>query len=646
MRRPKSDSFLNFLIRSVYKPLNNKLTPRWYVLLVDLFSVVLSYCVALYIRHNLDYEQSINKLFGHFPEFLLSVSVYLAVFFIFKSYSSSVRFVGLKDLFRLFVASSFGIVIQLLISSVDLFFDLHFISVIESPFSILIIQYFVLLFLLIWSRIIFKRIFERLHYARLKERRVLIYGAGSLGQIAKNIYEGDTSKNVTVVSFVDDDERKSKKIISGVRVYTPNDALSKEFIDMYDVQEVVLAINTIARKRRREIVDNCLNLNLEVKQTPSVASWVNGELNVNQIKRVRIEDLLDRPQIVLEKDKLHKELDYKTVLVSGAAGSIGSEIVNQLTRYRPDKIIAVDQSETGLYDLERIILAKIENTNITFKAIIGDVSNIDKMNAVFNQEKPQVVYHAAAYKHVPLMENNPEEGVRVNVFGTQNMVDLAISNSVEKFVFVSTDKAVNPTNVMGATKRMAEIYVQSNDKSSKTKFITTRFGNVLGSNGSVIPLFREQIQKGGPITVTSEKITRYFMTIPEACQLVMEAGAMGEGGEIFVFDMGEPIKIIDLAKKMIRLSGLEIGVDIDIEIAGLRPGEKLYEELLNNAENTLPTHHPKILIGKTRDYQITEVNQGLDNLHSKNIPLDMVKVLKEIIPEFKSNNSEFEVLDK
>lgn len=646
MNNSPREGVINFLIKSVYKPLNEKLTPRWYVLVVDLLSVVLSYFGALFIRLNLDYDLSAKHFESNYPEFLLSVSVYLSVFYLFKSYSSSVRFVGLKDLFRLFVASSFGILVQMIISLIDLLFDLHFISIIGSPFSVLIIQYFILLFLLIWSRIIFKRIYETLHYSRFQEKKVIIYGSGSLGQIAKNIYEGDTSTNVKVVAFVDDDQKKSGTVISGVKVLSSDKVLNKVFLEQYQVGEVIIAIDTISAKRRRQMVDTCLSLSLEVKQTPSVKSWVNGELSVNQIKRVKIEDLLDRPQIVLEKDKLHRELDYKTVLVTGAAGSIGSEIVRQLTHYRPNKIIALDQSETGLYDLERHIISLLKNRDIEFNVLIADVSNESKLRSVFEKYKPQVVYHAAAYKHVPLMETFPEEAVRVNVLGTKNVTDLATKFNVEKFVFVSTDKAVNPTNVMGASKRLAEIYIQTKNDLSETKFITTRFGNVLGSNGSVIPLFREQIANGGPVTVTSEKITRYFMTIPEACQLVMEAGAMGDGGEIFVFDMGEPVKIIDLAKNMIRLSGLEVGKDIDIKIAGLRPGEKLYEELLNNEENTLPTHHPKILIGKTRSYNIKDVEEILNKLRLEESRVEKVRLLKDIIPEFKSNNSEFEELDR
>lgn len=646
MNNSPREGVINFLIKSVYKPLNERLTPRWYVLVVDLLSVVLSYFGALFIRLNLDYDLSAKHFKSNYPEFLLSASVYLSVFYLFKSYSSSVRFVGLKDLFRLFVASSLGILVQMIISLIDLLFDLHFISIIGSPFSVLIIQYFILLFLLIWSRIIFKRIYETLHYSRFQEKKVIIYGAGSLGQIAKNIYEGDTSSNVKVVAFVDDDEKKSGTVISGVKVLSSEKVLNKIFLEQYQVGEVIIAIDTISAKRRRQMVDTCLSLSLEVKQTPSVKSWVNGELSVNQIKRVKIEDLLDRPQIVLEKDKLHRELDYKTVLVTGAAGSIGSEIVRQLTHYRPNKIIALDQSETGLYDLERHIISLLKNRDIEFNVLIADVSNESKLRSVFEKYKPQVVYHAAAYKHVPLMETFPEEAVRVNVLGTKNVTDLATKFNVEKFVFVSTDKAVNPTNVMGASKRLAEIYIQTKNDLSETKFITTRFGNVLGSNGSVIPLFREQIANGGPVTVTSEKITRYFMTIPEACQLVMEAGAMGDGGEIFVFDMGEPVKIIDLAKNMIRLSGLEVGKDIDIKIAGLRPGEKLYEELLNNEENTLPTHHPKILIGKTRSYNINDVEAILNKLRMEESRVEKVRLLKDIIPEFKSNNSEFEELDR
>jgi FlaA1/EpsC-like NDP-sugar epimerase len=380
---------------------------------------------------------------------------------------------------------------------------------------------------------------------------------------------------------------------------------------------------------------------------PPVSSWINGELSFKQIKKINIEELLERDAIKLDEDNISKQVKNKTVLVSGAAGSIGSEIVRQLIKYKPSKIILLDQSESPLYEMEMELAEKCKKEQ--YEIVIGDVRNKDRMQNLFKTLKPQIVFHAAAYKHVPMMENNPSESIFTNVLGTKVMADLSVEFGVEKFVMISTDKAVNPTNVMGASKRVAEIYTQSLGKKSKTKFITTRFGNVLGSNGSVIPRFRQQIEKGGPITITHPDITRYFMTIPEACQLVLEAGAMGTGGEIFIFDMGSSVKIIDLAKKMIKLSGLTLDKDINIVVTGLRPGEKLFEELLNDKEKTMPTHHAQIMIAKVKEYDLDAVAKDIDALISmfgSQNNNEIVTKMKNIVPEYISNNSEYEKLDK
>ena len=357
--------------------------------------------------------------------------------------------------------------------------------------------------------------------------------------------------------------------------------------------------------------------------------------------------MLGREPIKLDNEKIKKQLSNKVVLVTGAAGSIGSEIVRQIVRFSPKKVILLDQAESPLYEIELELLEKTINCEI--EVVMGDIRNKDRMDNMFRTFLPEVIYHAAAYKHVPMMENNPSEAILTNVLGTKNMADLSVKYNVKEFVMVSTDKAVNPTNVMGASKRIAEIYIQSINKTSNTRFITTRFGNVLGSNGSVIPRFKKQIDKGGPITITHPEITRYFMTIPEACQLVLEAGAMGQGGEIFIFDMGKSVKIVDLAKKMIRLSGLTIDRDIQIIYTGLRPGEKLYEELLNDQENTLPTHHSQIMIAKVMEYNLEEVSEKINQLvamFDEQNNEKIVSKMKEIVPEFKSNNSIFEKLDK
>jgi FlaA1/EpsC-like NDP-sugar epimerase len=402
--------------------------------------------------------------------------------------------------------------------------------------------------------------------------------------------------------------------------------------------------------KKREIADAFLQHNVTIKNIPPIEHWINGELKMKQIKHIKIEDLLQREPIILDDNTVIKEHKDKVILVTGAAGSIGSEIARQLLHYPLSRIILLDQAETPLHELSlrfKNIFPEFESKAIV---LIGDVSNFERMDWLFRIYKPDIVYHAAAYKHVPMMEENPGEAVRVNVFGTRILADTAIRYGVRKFVMVSTDKAVNASNVMGATKRVAEIYTQSLNKiqSIGTRFTTTRFGNVLGSNGSVIPLFRNQIEEGGPITVTHPEITRFFMTIPEACQLVLEAGTMGNGGEIYIFDMGQPIKIVELARNMIRLSGLQPDIDIKIAFTGLRPGEKLYEELLNISENTLPTHHPRIMIAKVRqfDHEVISdyLNELRDILNTDN-NFSIVGCLKKIVPDYKSSNSIYESLD-
>jgi FlaA1/EpsC-like NDP-sugar epimerase len=432
-------------------------------------------------------------------------------------------------------------------------------------------------------------------------------------------------------------------------VYSLVEALDK-FVDNYEGLQVIMAINNIGLQAKRKISDVFLDRGVIVKTLPPVDKWVGGEFAINQIHNVKIEDLLGREEIQMNNKRISEEMNSQAILVTGAAGSIGSEIVRQLIAYFPAKIILVDQAESGLFDLEYELSGLIpSNTELVVK--VADVSDYQRMAYIFKTHKPGIVFHAAAYKHVPLMEKNPYEAVKINIIGTQVLAELAAENGVDKFVMVSTDKAVNPTNVMGATKRFAEMYTQSMNQLDgvRTKFIATRFGNVLGSNGSVIPLFKKQIERGGPVTVTHPEITRYFMTIPEACELVLEAATMGEGGEVFVFDMGESVKIVNLAKKMITLSGLRVDRDIEIKYTGLRPGEKLYEELLNNDENSLPTHHPKILIAKVNtptyafmEIQVAEMLQLLADGGNN----ELVAKIKQVIPEYKSNNSVFEKLDR
>jgi FlaA1/EpsC-like NDP-sugar epimerase len=474
--------------------------------------------------------------------------------------------------------------------------------------------------------------------------RIAIYGAGISGIITKRSLEKDQRMNYEIIGFFDDDAKLSGSRIEGETVF-PTSKLA-EVHKKEKIDQIIVAIQKPDADNVRLIVNTCLELNIAVKKVPSLKNWVNGEFSTNQISKVNIDDLLGRKPIVLNQENISNELKDQVVLVTGGAGSIGSGLIRQILSYEPKRLILLDQAESPAYELEQE-LKGTENFE-RLEVVIGDIRNFERMKKLFELLKPNWVFHAAAYKHVPLMEDNPSEAIRTNIFGTINLVDLSIQFNVHKFVMVSTDKAVNPTNVMGASKRIAEMIAQKTNQIGKTQFITTRFGNVLGSNGSVIPLFKKQIEQGGPITVTDERITRFFMTIPEACQLVLEAGVMGKGGEIFVFDMGDSVKIVDLAKNMIRLFGLELGKDIEIVFTGLRPGEKLYEELLNDAEKTIATHHPKIMKAMEREGELSLYNQIDDLIKHVNCESnhELVKRMKQIVPEFISNNSTFSELDK
>jgi FlaA1/EpsC-like NDP-sugar epimerase len=493
------------------------------------------------------------------------------------------------------------------------------------------------------SRFVIKLLYlESIKSTQVKEN-VLIYGAGTMGMITKRTIEVDTRNNQVAVGFIDNNNRLVGNRIDGLPIYSPDKIL--ELKQQLNITTLIISIRNPNTDQLKKVIENCLEAGIKVQKVPDPKTWVNGELSALQLVKIPIEDLLGRAPIALNQEKLHASLSEKTILVSGAAGSIGSGLVLELLRHHPKKIILLDQAESPLYDLENQ-LRQLE-TQTKLEVVIADVCSLNRMQKIFDVFRPEIIFHAAAYKHVPMMENNPSEAIHTNILGTKHLVDLACQYQVEKFIFISTDKAVNPTNVMGASKRIAEMYAQFKNQSGSTKFITTRFGNVLGSNGSVIPLFQKQIENGGPVTVTDERITRFFMTIPEACQLVLEAFTMGEGGEIFVFDMGESIKIIDLAKKMIQLSGLELNKDISIKITGMRPGEKLYEELLADEENTMATHHPKILIAKTRENssQLGQEIDALIALFDKQNNQEIVLKMKEIVPEFISQNSTYEKLD-
>lgn len=626
---------------------SNRFLSRWLVLAIDVIITIFSFLVATALRLNFKYEELHLDVFIYHFVFLLSIRV--ITFLYFKTYSGIIRHTSIEDAVLILKTIFTGTMVAAVISLTIRYF-LQVETLIYVPISILVIDFFICLFLLVSLRFMVKKFYESFINEFKPAVGVLIYGAGYSGLLTKNVIQNDRGINYQVLGFIDDNDSKVGKTIEGIRVFNLAEALDK-FVDTYEGLQVIMAIKNINIQAKRKISDVFLDRGVVVKTLPPVDKWVGGEFAINQIHNVKIEDLLGREEIQMNNKMISEEMNSKSILVTGAAGSIGSEIVRQLIAYFPSKIILVDQAESGLFDLEYELVGRIpSNTEIVVK--VADVSDINRMSYIFRTHKPSIVFHAAAYKHVPLMEKNPYEAVKINILGTRILADLAAENAVDKFVMVSTDKAVNPTNVMGATKRFAEMYTQSMNQldGMHTKFIATRFGNVLGSNGSVIPLFKKQIERGGPVTVTHPDITRYFMTIPEACELVLEAATMGEGGEVFVFDMGESVKIINLAKKMITLSGMRVDRDIEIKFTGLRPGEKLYEELLSTDENTLPTHHPKILIAKVNvpsySYMDIQMNLMQGVLEEGGNNNDLVSKIKEVIPEYKSNNSIFEKLDK
>lgn len=631
---------------SFIRKYSNRFLSRWLVLVFDLIIVIFSFSIATLLRMNFQLTEIDFSVFASQLIFVLGLR--LLAFLYFQSYAGIIRHTSIEDailILKAVFAGSFGAVLVSAVIRNTLGFE----HVFNLSASILIIDFFICLFWMVILRFFVKSFYESFINQFKPTIGVLIYGAGYTGMLTKNVFQTDRSTNYKILGFIDDNESKIGKTIEGIKVYSLPEVLDK-FVGSNDGLEVIMAINNMSAKSKRKISDIFLDRGVVVKALPPVDKWVEGEFAMNQIHNVKIEDLLGREVIQMNNKRIGEEISGKVILVTGAAGSIGSEIVRQLIAYFPAKLVLVDQAESALYDLEYELAGKVPS-NVQLYVNVADVSDTRRVSKIFKSHRPDIIFHAAAYKHVPLMENNPYEAIKTNVIGTRILAELAAEVGVEKFVMVSTDKAVNPTNVMGATKRLAEMYTQSMNQLEgvKTKFIATRFGNVLGSNGSVIPLFKKQIERGGPVTVTHPEITRYFMTIPEACELVLEAATMGQGGEVFVFDMGESVKIIDLAKKMITLSGLRVDKDIEIRYTGLRPGEKLYEELLNNDENTLPTHHPKILIAEvnTPSYAYMEVaTNDLNHLLSSGNNNSIVAKIKEIIPEYKSNNSVFETLDK
>jgi len=632
---------LNELTTSMFKIKNFSIVPKFIILLLDLGATVTALFIAILIQQNvalkaINWEHVVNSI-------LLILLVNSLVFTTTKSYTGIVRYTGVQDAVRIAVAVAISSFIVLVINTLALGY-----STILSLTTLVITLYTVFTFLFLISyRVLVKYLFAYAKNYKMKKKSVVIFGAGDTGVATQRVLENDGLSNIQIVAFIDDDKKKGSKNLNGAPIVTF--AAFKELANMQPIDELIIASYSLPTKRKNEIVDFCLDHDIKALSVPPYSKWAEGKFTSRQLQSIKIEDLLERDPIEINNNQIKSQIKGKRILVTGAAGSIGSEIVRQLIPYAPELIILCDQAETPLHTLE---LELIENgTRANCVSYLADITNKSRMESLFEEFKPQYVYHAAAYKHVPMMELCPTEAVRNNVVGVKLIADLSIKYNVDRFVMISTDKAVNPTNVMGASKRMAEMYVQALSKQENiaTKFITTRFGNVLGSNGSVIIRFKEQIEKGGPVTVTHPNITRYFMTIPEACQLVLEAGSMGNGGEIFVFDMGQPVAIADLAKKMIRLYGLIPNIDINITYSGLRPGEKLYEELLNDEENTTQTYHDKILIAKVRDVSYELVYQStveLENiLNTSNDEMQLVSKMKELVPEYISNNSIYEKLD-
>lgn len=625
---------------------NLKYIPRWVVLAVDVFICVFAYYVAFNISGRLYHPVNL-QLLSFSQGLALVLSLQIIFFWLFHTYSGVLRYSGYVDAAKLLFAVLFS---GAVLSLVNLIVFLS--QSMTLLFYTTLLTYSIIAYLLLFSlRLAAKTFYDYFTQNFGQITPVMIYGTKSAAiGIAKMLRSTQDTK-YKLVGFIDEDKNSSERVIMGVKVYHLDENTVKNIV-IKKAKAIIVSPIKLKKINPDTDLDIFINNGLAVLTLPPMSIWKNDMPSIKQIKSIQIEDLLERPTIDISTENIAKQLNSKVILITGAAGSIGSEIVRQVVNFKPTLIVLLDQAESPMHTLKLELEEQFPDQNFT--AFLGDVRNKERMEYMMDMFRPDVIYHAAAYKHVPLMEDNPVESIQTNVKGTKIMADLAVKFKVQRFVMVSTDKAVNPTNVMGASKRIAEIYVQSlfrkmaAEGNATTKFITTRFGNVLGSNGSVIPHFKSQIEKGGPVTVTHPEIIRYFMTIPEACMLVLEAGSMAEGGEIFIFDMGSPVKIVNLARKMIRLAGFIPEVDIKIEFTGLRPGEKLYEELLNQKETTQPTYHPKIMIATVQIYDYDEVTALIDELLQyssmcKNFLT--VSLMKKIVPEFISKNSLYERLD-
>jgi FlaA1/EpsC-like NDP-sugar epimerase len=618
---------------------NDSITPVWLIFLVDISLCVCSLFAAYLLRFNFSIPDKEVADFSYvFP---LVLALKLFAFVVFQPYRGILRFTSTSDVQRVLLAILAANALLICLNPISLILGgFH-----AVPFSIILIDALVSSFFLISFRLGVQYVLEeRLHWGKEKAS-VIIVGSGDTAIMAQRAIERDAGARYRVVAFIDNTTVRQGKKIQNVKIY-PEDRLFQK-LEKGSIKLVILAQPDISAEFKHRIIEQCLASSIKVFTVPPVGHWINGDLSFKQIKKINVNDLLDREIIDIHIDSIRRELAGKRVLVTGAAGSIGAELVRQIIAFEPQQLILLDQAESPLYELERELMDEMGFSN--FEIVVGDIRMHSRMDNLFRTYTPEYVFHAAAYKHVPLMEKNPSEALLTNIKGTKVMADLSDAYGVHKFVMVSTDKAVKPTNVMGASKRVAEIYVQSLNKISKTRFITTRFGNVLGSNGSVIPILTRQIERGGPITITHPEITRYFMTIREACLLVLEAGAYGEGGEILIFDMGESVKIKDLVEKMVKLSGLTLGKDISIKYTGLRPGEKLYEELLNDKENTVKTHHSRIMKALVQDFEFAEIAEKVSALipyFEQQNNVEIVKRMKQLVPEYISKNSEFEDLDQ
>ena len=627
----------------VRRYLSVNVLPIWMILAMDVVMIGLSLLLAYALRY--DFSSRVLDSATMWRTMGLTMVVSLVFFKMFRTYSSVLRLSSFVDIARIFMALFVSYTaVALACMMAPLVTDIRL-----APVNVILMAFIINFALMASSRVIVKMMFETIKAGGSSQTNIFIYGAKEAGvNIAKSL-RVSMRERYRLRGFIADEPDLYDKLIMGVRVF-PNDENLFDILAQKGVKTIIVSPAKRNELKKEENLDRFLKHNIKLLTAPPLSEWNQRGLESGDIKEIQIEDLLQRDPIQIDIRKVASHLEGKRVMITGAAGSIGSEIMRQVATFNPYKLILVDQAETPLHDIRLELMDKWRNLDA--ETIVADIANQTRMEAIFKEFRPQYIFHAAAYKHVPMMEDNVSESIQTNVAGTRILADLAVKYKAEKFVMISTDKAVNPTNVMGCSKRICEIYVQSLAKKLQkegghvTQFITTRFGNVLGSNGSVIPRFKDQIRRGGPVTVTHPEIIRYFMTIPEACRLVLEAGSMGNGGEIYIFDMGKPVKIVDLAKRMISLSGR---TDVKIEFTGLRHGEKLYEELLNVKELTKPTYHEKIMIATVREYDYDEVKDRIQHLIDVSYSYDQMKIvaaMKDLVPEFISKNSCFEALDK